>query len=76
MTKSTYNAHRIVAGVFLIVGVFSIVNYYLELGFFGRGAKGVLIVNALLFAIYGAFFAPTREERQEHRNSQRGGHGG
>ena len=67
MTKFTYNAHRILAGVWLIEGLFSIANYYFELGLLGRGGKGILILNVCLFAVYGAFFAPTREERQKHK---------
>lgn len=41
MTKSTYKRHRIFAGLLFPVLLFSMANYYFDLGFFGggRGAK-------------------------------------
>jgi uncharacterized membrane protein len=68
MKRSTYNLHRSLAGVFLAVGLFAGVNYYFDLGFFGRGAKGVLVLILLLFVIYGGFFAPTRQDMREYRD--------
>jgi hypothetical protein len=44
MKHSTFNRYRSFAGLFLLVILFCGANYYLELGFFGRGAKGALIL--------------------------------
>lgn len=71
MTKLTYNLHRIFAGLLLLVLVFAGADYYLDLGFFGRGAKGILILGMALVVIYGAFFSPTRQDMREHRNARK-----
>jgi len=71
MTRFAYNIHRAVAGVFLIAIVFSAVNYYLDFGFLGQRSKLVLILVVLLFAIYGALFAPTRQEMRDQRETRR-----
>ena len=71
MTRFTYNLHRILAGILLIAILFSMANYYLDLGFFGRGAKGVLIFVVGLMLAYGTFFAPTRRDMREHKNAMK-----
>jgi hypothetical protein len=71
MTRSIYNAHRVLAGVFVLAILFSAANYYLELGFFGRGAKGVVLVILGLFLIYASCFSPTREDMREHRSARK-----
>lgn len=71
MTRLTYNLHRIFAGLFLLMLLFSGADYYLDLGFFGRGAKGILILVLALGVIYGTFFSPTRQDMREHRNARK-----
>lgn len=66
MTRSTYNRHRIFAVCLLLVLLFSVANYYLDLDFFGRGAKGILLLAMAVIVVYGAFFSPTREDMREH----------
>lgn len=71
MTRFAYNVHRTVAGVFVAATAFFGANYYLDLGFPGRGAKLVLIAILLLFTIYGGFFAPTRQEMRNQREERK-----
>jgi hypothetical protein len=66
MTKFAYRAHRILQAVFTAVGLFALANFYLDLGFFGRGAKGVLLSVMGVFVIYAAYFVPTRQDVHEH----------
>ena len=75
MNRLPYNLNRLVAVVFLVLLVFCAVNYYLDLGFFGRFGKGVYILSVGLVVVYGCFLAPTRREMEEHKN-QRGAHPG
>jgi len=71
MNRSSYNRHRVFAGLLFILIAFSAVNYYFGLGFFGRGAKGVLLLVLGVILIYGGFFAPTRQDMREHGNTER-----
>lgn len=64
ITRLTW--HRIF-GISLALWVaFLLTNYYLELGFFGRGAKGLMILTIGVGCAWGAFFAPRREELREN----------
>ena len=67
MTRLSYNLHRILAAVLLVLISFSAVNYYIDRGFFGRSAKGVLLLVLGVTVIYGGFFAPTRQDMRERR---------
>jgi fatty acid desaturase len=46
-------------------------NYLLELGFFGRYAKLVMVLALAVGFIYLAFLMPTRQEMREHREAKR-----
>jgi hypothetical protein len=69
--KLAYGLNRVTAGIFLVAILFAMANYYFDLGFFRRGAKAVLTTVIAMFVIYGAFFAPTRQEMREHRDARR-----
>ncbi|MEO8061578.1 MAG: hypothetical protein ABI821_02400 [Pseudomonadota bacterium] len=69
MTQFTYNAHSFLAGIFVLAILFSTANYYFDFGFFGRGAKGVVLAVLGLFIVYGYFFSPTRDEMREQKNA-------
>jgi hypothetical protein len=72
MTRSAYNLHRLFAALLLLLSLFAIANYYLELGFLGqRASKGILILAIGVTVIYGAFFSPTREDMDEHKRPPR-----
>ena len=71
MPKLSYNQNRVVAVILLALLLFSAVNDYFELAIFGLG-KGFLAVVLLLSVVWGAFFAPTRQEMREHNNRGRG----
>ena len=66
-----YNVNRALAGLLLAALLFFGTNYYLELGFFGRGAKLLMISVLGIGVIYSAFFVPTRQEMREHREAKR-----
>lgn len=72
MTKSTYTLHMAFAWVLLVALAFCAANYYLDLGFLSaRSAKGLLILVVAVGVVWSAFFAPTRQEREEHRQARR-----
>ncbi len=66
MDRSTYNKHRVFAGIMLVLMLFAGADYYLELGVLGRHSEGFLILGIGTFVVYGAFFAPTREDMRRH----------
>ena len=72
MTRFKYSIHIVFAVVFLVLLLLSTANYYLDLGFFGRGAKGVMLVVLGLFVVYAAYFVPSRADVQAHRDAQSG----
>ena len=39
----------------------------LDLGYFGRAGKGVALLMLGMGIVYVSFFAPTRQDMQEHR---------
>jgi hypothetical protein len=71
MTKSAFDLHRIIAGILFVVILFAAADYYLELGFFGRGAKGILLLAMGVLVIYGMFFSPKRNDTSEHSGEEK-----
>ena len=71
MTRLAYNLHRVLAGILLVALLFSAANYYSDLGLFGRGAKGVLLLVLFVMVIYGMFFSPTRQDMRDHRDARK-----
>lgn len=71
MPMSRLTRQRIIGMCLGVFTVLSAANYYLELGFFGRGAKGLVILSIGLVVFWGAFFAPTRQELREDRDARR-----
>lgn len=69
ITRLTW--HRTIGVSLALMTAFFMSNYYLDLGFFGRGAKGLLILTIGLGVVWGAFFAPTRRELREDRDRRR-----
>jgi hypothetical protein len=66
MTRFTFEVHRIVAGIFLVAGLLAAGNYYLEWGYFGARAKGLLFLLMMVFIVYFYRFAPTAQDMREH----------
>jgi hypothetical protein len=66
MTRFAFNVHRVIAGIFVLAIVLSGANYYLDIGFFGRSAKGICLAVLALFLAYALFLAPTRQDMREH----------
>ncbi len=75
MTKSTYTLHMIIVYILLAALAFSAANYYLDLGFFRRGAKGALVLVIGVGIVWCLFFAPTRQDRLEHKQARRAAKG-
>ena len=73
MDRSTYNKHRVFAGVLLVIGLVVGADYYAHLGLLGqRQSKGILILLIAVVVIYGSYFSPTREDmRQQSRRDSR-----
>lgn len=69
--KLPYTWNRALAGLLLVAILFSAANYYLELGFFGRRAKLVMVLVLGAITAYGAFVMPTRQEMQERQAGNR-----
>jgi hypothetical protein len=70
MTKLSYTLHRVLAGTLFLGLLFALANYYLNLGFFGEHAKGVVLIGVGLVLTYVSFFAPTRDDRREHSDTR------
>jgi uncharacterized membrane protein len=64
----TYNRKRLVAGLLLLFNISSGANYYLNLGFFPRFAKPLMMLAVLATLVYIMRFGPTRDEMERHRN--------
>jgi hypothetical protein len=58
--RLSYNGHRAIAGIWLIVFLPAAANYLLELGFFGRYAKLVMVLALGVGVIYLAYLMPAR----------------
>ena len=62
---------RIIGISLAVLAAFFLTNYYFDLGFFGRGAKGLLILTIGIGVVWGAYFAPTRQELSEDHERRR-----
>ena len=72
MTKSTYNLHRLFAGLTLLLTLFAAADYYSDLDVFGpRMSKGLLILAIGVMVVYGSFFSPTRQDMREHKEGRK-----
>jgi hypothetical protein len=58
--------HKILQAGFLLFGAFAVANYLLDWGFFGAAGKGILFLTMGAFAIYAAYFVPSRKDAREH----------
>lgn len=71
MNKLSFNGKRIVGAVVLLIFLLCVANYYLDVRFFGRFNREVLIVSGVLMAIYLRYFGPTMRELQDYRDAKR-----
>ena len=75
MTRTRYNIHLCVSGIFFVTSIFNLVNVYLDLGYFGHSAKGIMITTFLVGLAYLTWFGPTKrdvEERSPFRTTKTG----
>ena len=66
MSRFARNVHLVLGCSFFVAIVFSVVNDWLDLGFFGRHGRLVVALIIGAFVIYGAFFMPTRQDLSEY----------
>lgn len=71
MTRLTHTLHMIFAVAVLIALALVAANYFLDLGLSARGAKGILILVIAAVFVWGAFFAPTRQDWEEYRKARK-----
>jgi hypothetical protein len=64
----TYNQKRLVAGLLLLLVVSSAANYYLNLGFFPRFAKLLMMLVVLATLVYVFRFGLSRDEMERYRS--------
>jgi uncharacterized membrane protein YeiB len=69
MKRSTFNRHRLFSGFLFLVILFCAANYYLDLGFFGRGARLAVVLATAAIFVHGCFFSPTRQDMREYREA-------
>jgi hypothetical protein len=55
------------AAAVLVVLALVAADYFLDLGLFGRGARGILILVIGMVFVWGARFAPAPRDWQEYR---------
>lgn len=70
MTKLKYNLHRVFGCVLSVLLLLLAANYYLDLGLFGRAAKMLMILVMGVVVVWGTFFFPTRQEREEYEQAR------
>jgi len=70
MTEIPYHGKRIGAGILLLIGLFSLANYYFEWGIFGRFEKAAMIGIFLVSFIYLVRVGPTVEDMLDHRDTK------
>lgn len=64
--RTSYNVRIVASTLLSIVAAASFANYYLDLGWFARSAKGVAIGIGLAGVLYALFVTPTKSEFREH----------
>jgi hypothetical protein len=71
MSKLSFNSKRIVLGIGLLICLFCVANYYLNLGVLGRFAKQAAIASFIVLVIVQHFIGPSLSEVREYRDKKR-----
>jgi hypothetical protein len=71
MNKLSFNGKRVVLGIWLLVCLLCVANYYLNLGVVGRFGKQAVIASFIVLAIVQHFIGPTLSEVREYRDKKR-----
>ncbi len=67
MQNLSYNAKRVIAGALTLLVIFSLINYYGDLGFLGSYAVEAVGISVTLLFIDLAYIGPTVGEISEHK---------
>ena len=71
MSKLSFNGKRVVLGVWLLLCMFFVANYYLDIGVVGRFAKQAVILGFVVLALLQHFVGPSLSEVREYRERLR-----
>jgi hypothetical protein len=71
MSKLSFNGKRVVLGVWLLLCMFFVANYYLNLGVVGRFGKQAVILSFVVLALIQHFVGPSLSEVREYRERLR-----
>ena len=71
MSNFSFNKRRAVLGVFLLLCLLCVVNFYFKLGVFGRFSKQAVIISFVVLAVVQHFIGPTLSEVREYRDNKR-----
>ena len=71
MSKLSFNGKRVVLGVWLLLCMFFVANYYLDIGVVGRFAKQAVILSFVVLALLQHFVGPSLSEVREYRERLR-----
>ena len=71
MSKLSFNGKRVVLGVWLLLCMFFVANYYLDIGVVGRFAKQAVILSFVVLALLQHFVGPSLSDVREYRERLR-----
>ena len=71
MSKLSFNGKRVVLVVWLLLCMFFVANYYLDIGVVGRFAKQAVILSFVVLALLQHFVGPSLSEVREYRERLR-----
>jgi hypothetical protein len=71
MRTLAFNQKRLIVGVALAAALFSVANYYLDLGVFGRFGKHMIAASFVVLFLSMRYAGPTITEVREYREQQR-----
>jgi hypothetical protein len=71
MSKLSFNGKRVVLGVWLLLCMFFVANYYLDIGVVGRFGKQAVILSFVVLALLQHFVGPSLSEVREYRERLR-----
>ncbi len=71
MSKLSFNGKRVVLGAWLLLCLWLVANYYLNLGIVGRFGKQAAILSFVVLALIQHFVGPSLSEVREYRERLR-----
>lgn len=71
MSKLSFNGKRVVLGAWLLLCLWLVANYYLNLGIVGRFGKQAAILSFIVLALIQHFVGSSLSEVREYRERLR-----